>query len=82
MCSGILEKTAIIGSGKSAQGWIPLVEANVSYDHPTHANLEHSVIIDFMNEGMGPSARVAVELSPESAQALVQSILTALKKGE
>ena len=82
MCSGILEKAAITGSAKGAQGWFPLVEANVSYDHPTHANLEHGLIIDFMNEEMGPGARVAVELSHDSAQALVRAILDAMQKGE
>ena len=41
-----------------------------------------SLNIDFVNETMGPSARVAVELSPESARALVQAILTALETGE
>ncbi len=82
MCSGILEKAAITGSGKGAHGWFPLVEANVSYDHPTHANLEHSLIIDFMNEGMGPGARVAVELSASSARALVRAIQDAMQKGE
>ena len=81
MCSGILEKATITGSGKGAHGWFPIVEANVSYDHPTHANLEHSVIIDFMNEGLGTGARVALELSPDSARALVRAITQAMQNG-
>ena len=81
MCTGILEKASLSGSGKGPQGWFPVTEANVSYDHPSHAFLEHSLNIDFVNEALGPSARVAVELSAESARALVRSILAALERG-
>jgi len=38
--------------------------------------------IDFVNDKMGLGARVAVELSPESARKLVDAILTALSRGE
>jgi hypothetical protein len=38
--------------------------------------------IDFINEAEGPSARVAVELTPESARALAQAILTTLEHAE
>jgi len=82
MCTYITEKASMAGSGKGAQGWFALSNANVYYDHPFHAPYEHSLNIDFVNESMGPSARVAVELSPESARALVQAILTALETGE
>jgi hypothetical protein len=78
MCTWIVEKTAVSGSGKGAGGWFPLTQANVCYDHPTHAFLEHSLNIDFVNEDMGPGARVAVELSAESARGLVRAILAAL----
>ena len=82
MCTMIVEKTEISGSGKGPQGWFRLDQANVSYDHPFHAPLEHALSIDFVNEAEGPNARVAVELSPESAQQLVQTILAALSRGE
>ena len=37
MCSYITERADIAGSGKGAQGWFPLTNANVYFDHPFHA---------------------------------------------
>jgi hypothetical protein len=82
MCTMITEKVGINGSGKGAKGWFTLNQVNVSYDHPFHAPLEHALNIDFVNEAEGPGARLAVELTPESAQQLVKAILTALARGE
>ena len=82
MCTMIVEKAEIAGSGKGPQGWFALRQANVSYDHPFHSPLEHAVSIDFVNESEDLSARVAVELSPESARDLVTAIETALARGE
>ena len=82
MCTWILERTAVSGSGKGASGWFPLTHANVYFDHPYHAPYEHTLNIDFVNEAAGPSARVAVELSAESARALVRRILAALESGD
>ena len=70
MCTYIIEKAAITGSGKGPQGWFSLNQANVYYDHPVHAPMDHALTIDFVNEAKGPGARVAVELSPESARSL------------
>jgi hypothetical protein len=69
------------GSGKGPQGWFSLTAANVYYDHPFHAPYEHSLNIDFVNENLGPSARVAVELTAESARALIRAIEAALESG-
>ena len=82
MCTMIVEKAEMAGSGKGPQGWFPLRQANVSYDHPFHAPLEHAVGIDFVNESEGLGARVAVELTPDSARELVQVIQAALARGE
>jgi hypothetical protein len=54
----------------------------VSCDCPYHIELEHALNIDFVNEAKGPGARVAVELTPESARALAQAILAALDEAE
>jgi len=78
----IVTKADISGSGKGQQGWFKLSQANVSFDHPFHAPLEHALNIDFVNEAEGPGARVAVELSAESARKLVEAILAALAQGE
>jgi hypothetical protein len=56
--------------------------ANVYYDHPFHAQLDHALGIDFVNESEGGRERVAVELSADSARQLVEKILAALASGE
>jgi hypothetical protein len=78
MCTMIVEKIKVAGSGRGQQGWFALQQANVSYDHPFNAPYEHALNIDFVNESQGPSARVAVELSESAARELVQAILSVL----
>ena len=82
MCTMIVEKIKVEGSGKGTGGWFNLTEANVSYDHPFNAPLEHALNIDFVNESMGPSARVAVELNVQTARELVRTILAVLDQAE
>ena len=82
MCTMIVEKVKIDGSGKSASGWFKLEQADVSYDHPFNAPLEHALNIDFVNESQGPSARVAVELSEQAARDLVRTILAVLDRAD
>jgi len=82
MCTMIVEQVQIDGSGKGASGWFSLREANVSYDHPFNAPLEHALNIDFVNEAHGPGARVAVELSADAARDLVATILAVLERAE
>jgi hypothetical protein len=82
MCTMIVEKAEIQGSGRGAQGWFPLQQVNVSYDHPDHMPLEHSLNIDFVNPDRGISARVAVELSADSARRLAETILATLQRGD
>jgi hypothetical protein len=82
MCTWITHKLAISGHGKGTSDWTALRTAVVYYDHPAHAPLEHALIIDFLNEAAGPGARVAVELSADSARALVRAIEAALATGE
>ena len=78
MCTYLTEKVDLAGSGKGAAGWFPLTEATVYFDHPQHALADHTLNIDFRNPGRGPSARVAVELTAESARALAAAIQAAL----
>jgi hypothetical protein len=78
----IVNQVEICGSGKGSGGWFPVRQANVSYDHPFNAPMEHALNIDFVNEAQGPGARVAVELSVESARTLVETILTVLGRAE
>jgi hypothetical protein len=74
----LTEKVDVAGSGKGAAGWFRLSEASVHFDHPVHAPTEHTLNIDFLNPGQGPSARVAVELTAESARALAEAIQATL----
>ena len=82
MCTMIVEKIKVDGSGRGGEGWFTLDGANISYDHPFNAPLEHALNIDFVNETMGPSARVAVELSEQAARELVRTILAVLDQAE
>ena len=78
MCTMITHQIKIAGSGQGKSGWFALKEANISYDHPFNAPLDHALNIDFVDESQGPAARVAVELSEESARQLVAAIQAVL----
>lgn len=82
MCSYIVEKAKLVGSAKGPNGWMSVDTANVYFDHPYHAPLDHALGIDFVNEANGARERVAVELSADSARDLVAKILAALASGE
>ena len=47
MCTYIIEKTPLVGSGKGANGWFNVTDAMVYYDHPFHAPMDHTLNIDF-----------------------------------
>ena len=78
MCTMIVEQVKIDGSSKGTGGWFKLEQANVSFDHPFHAPLEHSLNIDLVNRAAGGPERVAIELSAVSARELVRQITAAL----
>lgn len=82
MCTMIAKQIEIDGSGKGKDGWFEVRQINVSYDHPYHVPLEHALNIDFVNEAEGPGARVAVELTLDSARQLVKTIETVLAQAE
>ncbi|HEY5018106.1 MAG TPA: DUF6295 family protein [Streptosporangiaceae bacterium] len=74
MCTYLTETIKITGSGKGADGWFAVSDASVYFDHPVHAPAEHTLNIDFRNPARGPAARVAVELTAESARELARAI--------
>jgi hypothetical protein len=82
VCTMIAEQIQVEGSGKGREGWFVLRQADVSYDHPFHAPMEHALNTDFVNEAQGVGARVAVELSPEAARALAATILAVLDEAQ
>lgn len=82
MCTSIVEIVKAEGSGKGSDGWFPITNTVVSYDHPHYAMLEEAITIDFVNHGRGPGARAAVELTLESAKALHSALAKAIEAAE
>jgi hypothetical protein len=79
MCTYATLQTDVDGSAKGPNGsWFHINTATVYFDHPVHAMAEHSLNIDFADPSRGPSARVALELTAESARQLVAAIQGAL----
>jgi hypothetical protein len=78
----IAHQVELEGRGKSGPEWFEVSAVNVSYDHPYDLPLEHALNIDFVNEAMGPGARVAVELSVEAARRLVKTIEAVLAQAD
>ena len=42
MCTYVTQTRDVEGSGKGPQGWFPLRTASVYFDHPVHAQAEHT----------------------------------------
>ena len=82
MCTSIVEIVPADGAGKGETGWFDLTNAVVSYDHPHHAFFEEAITIDFVNRALGPGARVAVELSLDSAKELNAILAKAITEAE
>jgi hypothetical protein len=78
VCTYNTEHATVSGSGKGKDGWFALTNATVYYDHPVHAQAEHTLNIDFANPEDAPGNRVAVELTAESARELVAAVERAL----
>jgi hypothetical protein len=79
MCTYTTIRADIAGSAKGpCSAWFQVTDATVYYDHPVHPMAEHTLNIDFANPTSGPSARVAVELTTDSARQLLAAIQAAL----
>src|SRR5919197_5378690 len=78
----IAHEVKLQGRGKTGLEWFEVREANVSYDHPYDLPMEHAINIDFVNEALGPGARVAVELSVDAARKLVKTIQDVLAQAD
>jgi len=79
MCTYATMTAAIDGSAKGPNGsWFHVTNAVAYFDHPVHAMAEHTLNLDFTDPSRGPSARVALELSADSARELVAAIQAAL----
>ncbi len=78
MCTYQTETLSLRGSAKTPEGWTAMTDASVYFDHPVHYPAGHALLIDVLNPSKGPSARVALELSAESARDLANAILRSL----
>ena len=45
----MVDTEAVDGAGKGAAGWFDVSTATVAYDHPSHGNEEHALLLDFAN---------------------------------
>ena len=90
MCTSIVEIAPAEGMAKGGaydgtkgeNDWFPLTHAVVSYDHARHALLADAITIDFINCGLPAGARAAVELTLESAKALLAALAKAITEAE
>jgi hypothetical protein len=82
MCTMISMQAQVSGSGKGANGWFEISQANVGYDHATHSQLDHALLLDFVNPNLGVGARVAVEMDITSGKALVAQLQAAIAEAE
>ena len=79
MCTYATVNTDLEGSAKGPESkWFHVSHGTVYFDHPVHAMADHTLNIDFTDPSRGPSARVAVELTAQSARELVAAIEAAL----
>ena len=74
MCTNIAATAAITGSAKTPSGWLKVDEATVSFDHATHAWLDHALRLDFFSAEGPEIGAVALELDLASGRALVERL--------
>jgi hypothetical protein len=79
VCTYATAHLALDGSAKGpGSDWFRLGDTTVYFDHPVHAMAAHTLNLDFAAPELGPSARVAVELTEASARALIRALEDAL----
>jgi hypothetical protein len=79
VCTYATERLAVSGSGKTAGEWSSLTSASVYVDHPYTTPLEHTLNIDLFAESVLPARQIALELSLESAEALIAAMSRAVE---
>jgi hypothetical protein len=80
MCTYATVRERVDGSAKGPNGaWMRVSDATVYFDHPVHAMAEHTLNIDLADPSRGPAARIAIELTAESARRLILAMEAALE---
>jgi len=82
MCTSIIETAPAEGMAKRGEQWFSLTHAVVAYDHARHAPLGDVITLDFVNSGLDPGARAAVELTLDSAKQLRVALDRAIAAAE
>jgi hypothetical protein len=83
MCTQITLRTPVTsGGGKGPSGWFPVTQINIGYDHTAYLRQEHALLLDFVNPGLDPGARLAVELDIPSGKALLAQLQAAIQAAE
>jgi hypothetical protein len=80
MCTYTTVRECVDGSAKGPNGaWMRVSDATVYFDHPVHAMADHTLNIDLADPSRGPAARIAIELTAESARRLIGAMEAALE---
>ena len=82
MCTTISSTASIRGAGKGADGWFPVTQSVVAFDHPGHTGADHALLLDFANFDLATCARVGVEMDLASGKALLQQLQNAIEAAE
>ena len=82
MCTSIIEITRAEGMAKRGDTWFPLAQTVVAYDHARHAPLGDVITLDFLNIGLGPTARTGIELTLQSAKELRAALDRAIEAAD
>ena len=82
MCTMIAMNAGVNGMGKGEKGWFRVNQAVVGFDHTTHFENEHALLLDFVNYDLGTDARVALELDLASGKALLAKLQEAIEAAE
>ena len=77
----LIEKTNVQGSGKGSKGWFKFSQVFFWYVDHSDLHMDYSINIDFIQEVEENNKRIAIELTPESAKKLIETISKSLKKG-
>ncbi|MBI3953822.1 MAG: hypothetical protein HY330_04855 [Chloroflexi bacterium] len=76
MCEfGEVRRVSLLGSGKGAQGWFKLEDAQVYHDHFIKAQVQEGVVVDLLDKETGGAVHVCLELDASSAKELAHAIL-------
>jgi len=78
VCTYLTTLIPVRASGKAGGKWAPLEMASVYFDHPSATPLEHTLNIDLFSDSDDRSRHATLELSLESAEALLDTITNAL----